>query len=64
MDTRKEDDSRDDALAPTTRWNRRKAKIREEIERNRRGEYKVPTWVLTLILLAFVCLWIWAITSA
>ncbi|NUR74546.1 MAG: hypothetical protein HOU81_27365 [Hamadaea sp.] len=36
------------------RWERRKAKIRAEIERNRRGEYKVPTWVLAAILAAVV----------
>jgi hypothetical protein len=37
-----------------TRWERRKARIRAEIERNRRGEYKVPTWVLTALLVAIV----------
>ncbi|NUT34236.1 MAG: hypothetical protein HOV79_14305 [Hamadaea sp.] len=37
-----------------TRWERRKQKIRDEIERNNRGEYKVPTWVLTALLVAFV----------
>ncbi|MEV6969573.1 hypothetical protein AB0M47_31110 [Hamadaea sp. NPDC051192] len=36
------------------RWERRKAKIRAEIERNRRGEYKVPTWVLLAALIAIV----------
>jgi hypothetical protein len=36
---------------------RRRRKIREEIERNRRGEYKVPTWVLALILVAFIAAW-------
>ncbi len=28
-----------------------------EIQRNRRGEYKVPTWVLAAILVAFVAAW-------
>jgi len=37
-----------------TRWERRKERIRDEIERNRAGEYKVPTWVLTAILVAVV----------
>ncbi len=37
---------------------RRRRKIREEIERNRRGEYKVPTWVLALILVVFVVAWV------
>jgi hypothetical protein len=32
----------------------RKAKVRAEIERNRRGEYRVPTWVLTLSLVVLV----------
>ncbi|NUO56131.1 MAG: hypothetical protein HOV71_04140 [Hamadaea sp.] len=36
------------------RWERRKAKIRAEIERNRRGEYTVPTWVLVALLVAIV----------
>jgi hypothetical protein len=38
----------------TTRWDRRKERIRHEIERNRAGDYKVPTWVLTAILVAIV----------
>jgi hypothetical protein len=33
---------------------RRRAKIRDEIERNRRGEYTVPTWVLAVILLLII----------
>lgn len=33
---------------------RRRDKIYEEIQRNRRGEYTVPTWVLVLILVAIV----------
>lgn len=36
------------------RWERRKEKVRAEIERNRRGEYKVPTWVLAAVLVAIV----------
>jgi hypothetical protein len=36
------------------RWQRRQEKIREEIARNRRGEYKVPTWVLAAILVLIV----------
>ena len=28
------------------------------LERNRRGEYKVPTWVLALILVVFVVAWV------
>lgn len=33
---------------------RRRDKIVEEIQRNRRGEYTVPTWVLAALLLAIV----------
>jgi hypothetical protein len=33
---------------------RRREKIRAEIERNRRGEYVVPTWVLGVILAVIV----------
>jgi hypothetical protein len=33
---------------------RRRQKIIDEIERNRRGEYTVPTWVLTLALVLLV----------
>jgi hypothetical protein len=36
---------------------RRRRKIIEEIERNRRGEYRVPTWLLVLILVVFVSAW-------
>lgn len=37
-----------------TRWDRRKERIRNEIARNRAGDYKVPTWVLTATLIAIV----------
>jgi hypothetical protein len=47
------------------RWaTRRREKIRAEIERNRRGEFKVPTWVLALILVAFVTGWVLLIVLA
>ncbi|SCL36067.1 hypothetical protein GA0070616_5390 [Micromonospora nigra] len=36
---------------------RRREKIRAEIERNRRGEYTVPTWVLALALALIVGAW-------
>ncbi|WP_246002398.1 hypothetical protein [Allorhizocola rhizosphaerae] len=40
---------------PADNWiQRRRDKIYEEIQRNRRGEYLVPTWVLTAILLLIV----------
>lgn len=37
---------------------RRKQKIADEIARNRRGEYSVPTWVLALILGVILVAWI------
>jgi hypothetical protein len=37
---------------------RRKQKIANEIARNRRGDYSVPTWVLALILGVFLAGWI------
>ncbi|MFE9690310.1 hypothetical protein [Micromonospora sp. NPDC005806] len=37
---------------------RRREKIRAEIERNRRGEYTVPTWVLAAALVLIVVAWL------
>jgi hypothetical protein len=37
---------------------RRRQKIRDEIARNQRGEYTVPTWVLTVALVAMVGGWL------
>jgi hypothetical protein len=48
---------------PLTYWDRRRAKIRAEIERNRRGDHTVPTWVLVVILLGFIGLLTWALLS-
>jgi hypothetical protein len=36
------------------RVDRRRDNIAAEIERNRRGDYRVPTWVLALMLVAIV----------
>lgn len=41
-----------------SRLQRRRDKIAEEIARNRRGEYTVPTWVLTLALVLVVAGWL------
>jgi hypothetical protein len=43
---------------------RRREKIIDEIERNRRGEYKVPTWVLTIALVVIVGAWVALIAFA
>jgi hypothetical protein len=37
---------------------KRRNRIAAELERNRRGEHKVPTWVLAVILVAFVTGWV------
>ncbi|MBB5113827.1 hypothetical protein AB0K27_21380 [Micromonospora echinospora] len=37
---------------------RRREKIRAEIERNRRGDHKVPTWVLAAALVLIVGGWL------
>jgi fatty acid desaturase len=40
--------------AHASRMSRRRDKIVAEIERNRRGENRVPTWALALILLGLI----------
>ena len=44
---------------PTRRsfFARRADRIRAEIEANRRGDYVVPTWILVVVLVAFVGAW-------
>ncbi|MFG1650133.1 hypothetical protein ACGFIE_09410 [Micromonospora sp. NPDC049275] len=37
---------------------RRREKIRAEVDRNRRGDYTVPTWVLALALVLIVGGWL------
>ncbi|CCH18507.1 hypothetical protein [Micromonospora lupini] len=37
---------------------RRREKIRAEIDRNRRGDYTVPTWVLAVALVLIVGGWL------
>jgi len=43
---------------------RRREKVIAEIERNRRGEYTVPTWVLVAALVAIIGAWIALIALA
>lgn len=45
------------ALDPVAAYERRTTRIREEIARNRRGEYRVPTWVLVLALAGVIGIW-------
>jgi hypothetical protein len=40
-----------------SRLEKRRRKIADEIARNRRGEYRVPTWVLVLCLVLFLGAW-------
>ncbi|MEU4623761.1 hypothetical protein AB0G04_27795 [Actinoplanes sp. NPDC023801] len=44
-----------------SRFDRRREKIRREIEQSREGDHKVPTWVLALILILFVAGWAYLI---
>lgn len=46
------------SLDPVAAYERRTTRIREEIGRNRRGEYSVPTWVLAVALAAVIGGWI------
>jgi hypothetical protein len=50
-----------DPLDPMALYERRTARIREEIARNRRGEYTVPTWVLAAALAAVTGIWVLAL---
>jgi hypothetical protein len=38
---------------------RRRDKIRAEIDRNRRGEYTVPTWALAVVLVLIIAFCVW-----
>lgn len=46
------------SLDPMAVYERRTTRIREEVARNRRGEYTVPTWVLALALAVVIGVWI------
>lgn len=37
---------------------KRQQKVRDEIDRNRRGDYKVPTWVMAVLLVALITGWL------
>ncbi|HEX6969707.1 MAG TPA: hypothetical protein VF174_12980 [Micromonosporaceae bacterium] len=51
-------------VEPTNWIDRRRQKIADEIARNRRGDYIVPTWVLALTLALIVGGWITLIVLA
>jgi len=46
------------AAARVARRTKRRAKIAAQIERNRRGEYTVPTWALAALLVAVIAAWV------
>ena len=46
------------------RWERRTARIRAEIERNRAGNPQIPTWVLALALIAIIALFVGIVVFA
>ncbi|MFB9236365.1 hypothetical protein ACFFWC_12525 [Plantactinospora siamensis] len=52
------DRDRDPASTRQNWVDRRRNKIADEIARNRRGEYRVPTWVMALALVLIVGAWI------
>jgi hypothetical protein len=54
---RKPDQDDETDLRPASRLERRRNKIVEEIQANRRGEFTVPTWVLAAILLLLLAGW-------
>ncbi|BEL02374.1 hypothetical protein Q0Z83_005650 [Actinoplanes sichuanensis] len=58
-----EPNERTEAEARLNRLDRRRAKIRAEIEQNREGNHRVPTWVLALILLLLIGGWAYLIFS-
>ena len=46
-----------------TRLERRRERIRAEIERNREGGHKIPTWVLATLLGLALIGWLWLILT-
>lgn len=45
-------------------FERKRAKMRAEITRNRQGGHRVPTWALALILVLIVAVWLGLIFSS
>jgi hypothetical protein len=44
---------------PLNRAERRRERIRAEIQRNREGGHKIPTWVLAAVLGLVIAGWVW-----
>jgi hypothetical protein len=47
-----------DGREKLNRWERRTARIRAEIARNKAGNPRIPTWVLALILIAIIAFFV------
>jgi len=45
------------------RVERRRERIRAQIQRNREGGHKIPTWVLAVVLALFLAGWLWLILA-
>ena len=43
---------------------RKRAKVAAEVARNRRGEHRVPTWVLVVLLVVIVGGWLTLVLTA
>ena len=54
---------RTDSEARLNRMDRRREKIRAEIQHNREGNHRVPTWLLALILVLLLGGWAYLIFS-
>lgn len=53
-----------DAEAKWGRAQRRRERIRDEIERNREGGHRVPTWALAALLGLVILAWVLLILTA
>jgi hypothetical protein len=48
---------------PLSRVERRRERIRAQVQRNREGGHKIPTWVLAVVLGLFLIGWLWLILT-
>jgi hypothetical protein len=62
MDEDKSERTVEDVL--WARVERKRARIRSEILRNRAGGHKVPTWVMAAILAVFLLGWVYLIVTS
>jgi hypothetical protein len=53
--------------AEDVRWsrlNRKRDRIRDEIQRNREGDHKIPTWLLATVLGLILLGWLYLILTS